>query len=329
MTPLATTRKTNMMRRLTRLLTLLAAILTPPVFAQPLNHIAAIVNSTVITSDKVNQAASQIVHRLKQANQPLPPQQLLNTHVLNQLINQTLLLQLAKRANVTVSTAELSQAIKRVASRKKMSVADFERTAMAQSGISKSALLTQIKTQLIISKVQQSAIAPQVHITAAQVAAAYKHYQHTQKNSTQYLLSNILIALPSNADTQTIKAAQDKAKTLLKQLHAGDRFAAVSRASSDASNALSGGSLGWSTLNTMPTIFAKAVSQHKSGSIIGPIRAPNGLHILKIVSLKDATSAALSQQDIYRLLFEKSFEAKLQKWLNKMRTEAFVKIIKA
>jgi len=74
------------------------------------------------------------------------------------------------------------------------------------------------------------------------------------------------------------------AATLLKEAKEKKDFAALAREfSKDGSNAPNGGDLGWFTKGRMVQAFEKAAFAGKTGEVLGPVRTPFGLHIIKIL----------------------------------------------
>ena len=92
--------------------------------------------------------------------------------------------------------------------------------------------------------------------------------------------SHILLPLEGGEDTAATRAL---AKTIIRDATAGKDFAALARQySKDLGSAQRGGDLGWFGKNRMVPEFEKAAFAAKPGQIVGPIRSPYGLHIIKV-----------------------------------------------
>ncbi|HUI09669.1 MAG TPA: peptidylprolyl isomerase [Bacteroidota bacterium] len=71
---------------------------------------------------------------------------------------------------------------------------------------------------------------------------------------------------------------------IMKDAKEGKDFGELARQySKDGSNAGSGGDLGWFTKGRMVPAFEKAAFAGKTGEVVGPVRTPFGLHIIKIL----------------------------------------------
>jgi peptidyl-prolyl cis-trans isomerase SurA len=76
--------------------------------------------------------------------------------------------------------------------------------------------------------------------------------------------------------------AQRLADGVMAQLKAGASFADLARAHSKGPAAAEGGSLGWRAVDRLPALFVQAVASAKPGAVVGPLKSPNGLHILRL-----------------------------------------------
>ena len=100
------------------------------------------------------------------------------------------------------------------------------------------------------------------------------------KGKNEYIhAAHILLPL-STPDSAAVKTL---AAEVAKQAREGKDFGALAREySKDGSNAQSGGDLGWFTTGRMVPAFEKAAFAAKPGEVVGPVRTPFGLHIIKV-----------------------------------------------
>lgn len=107
--------------------------------------------------------------------------------------------------------------------------------------------------------------------------------------------SHILLSFDPGDDTTATRAL---ARTLVKDAQAGKDFAALARQySKDAGSAKNGGDLGWFGKGRMVPDFEKAAFAARPGQLVGPIRSPYGLHIIK-VHARDARELKLAHIDL-------------------------------
>jgi parvulin-like peptidyl-prolyl isomerase len=102
-----------------------------------------------------------------------------------------------------------------------------------------------------------------------------------KKGANDYVhAAHILLPL-SGPDSAAVKTL---AADVARQAREGKDFGALAREySKDGQNAGNGGDLGWFTKGRMVPAFEKAVFGAKPGEIVGPVRTPFGLHVIKVM----------------------------------------------
>lgn len=305
----------------------LAGLTCQAVAAEPLDSIAAIVNKDVITSQQVDSALTNVTNNLQAQGAKLPPKNLLRKQVLNQLIDRSLQLQLAKQNGISVSDSDLNAAIDRLAKSKGISSAELVRQGSQQLHLSAQQFKAMLRKQLLLQQIQQSAIAGKVQVTEQSVDQMYNQYLHAANQAKSYHIADILIALPNHATKTQVRLAQAKANMISKKYHAGTPFDRLARDYSDAGNALQGGDLGWKTLAELPTLFEKVVPSLKTKQISTPISAPNGLHIIQLIASKSLAAQNVTKAKVRQYLLERAIHQQTEKWLNQLKQTAYIKIM--
>ena len=80
------------------------------------------------------------------------------------------------------------------------------------------------------------------------------------------------------------------------KLKAGTDFSQAAVAQSQDQNALQGGDLGWRKFAEMPDPFIAYVKTMQPGDLAGPIRTPNGFHIIKLIEIRGLGNTSAPQQ---------------------------------
>jgi peptidylprolyl isomerase/peptidyl-prolyl cis-trans isomerase D len=92
--------------------------------------------------------------------------------------------------------------------------------------------------------------------------------------------SHILLSFEAGQDTMAVR---NLAKTIMRDIAAGKDFGALAHQySRDLGSAARGGDVGWFGKNRMVPEFEKAAFAAKPGQVVGPIRTPFGLQIIKV-----------------------------------------------
>ncbi len=149
---------------------------------------------------------------------------------------------------------------------------------------------------------QQSNVNRRISVSDQEVQNFLASELGQQEIQTEFLLRNILIALPEGASPQMIQQAEEKARALYQQLQEGADFAELALAQSNAPNALQGGELGWRRESELPEALASAVSKLSPGETSQPIRTPGGFHILKVEDKRGGKVQLVNQIKVRHIL---------------------------
>ncbi|MFA6229610.1 MAG: peptidylprolyl isomerase [Rhodanobacter sp.] len=257
-----------------------AQLLTPGAAAsQPLDRIVAVVNDDVILQSDLDDAVHAVQQQYASHTDQLPPMNVLQQQVLNRLILMRLQIQKAQDQGITVSSADIDQAVAGVAQQNKLTP-DQLRAAVEQSGSSFAAFRQQLADQITVQRLHQSVVQSSVAVTDGEIdnllsSPTYK--------SGEIHLGHIQISIPGGADAAAIQAAQAKAEQAIAAIRGGMDFNAAAIRFSDAPDALDGGDLGWRKMDEIPAAFASTVESMKPGEVSSALRGPTGFHILKLI----------------------------------------------
>lgn len=278
-------------------LVLAAAILVPSLSqpvraAQVVDYIVAVVNDEVVLSSELEQSLQQIKGQLGGRGQ-LPDEEVLRRQVLERLVVTKAQVQRALQGGLTVSDQDLNQAMEDIAARNGMSLAQFAQV-LRREGIDYLQVRRQIRDEMLVNQLRQREVDARILVTDEDVALLLE--QQAGQEQVEYLLSHILIAVPSGADPEARDEAEAKARDIVRQAREGADFSQLAITHSDSPRALEGGDLGWRRGNALPTLFADAVPRMQAGDVSEPINASGGLHIVKLMDKRGATAGALVRE---------------------------------
>lgn len=278
-------------------LVLAAAILLPSLSqpvraAQVVDYIVAVVNDEVVLSSELEQSLQQIKGQLGSRGQ-LPDEEVLRRQVLERLVVTKAQVQRALQGGLTVSDQDLNQAMEDIAARNGMSLAQFAQV-LRREGIDYLQVRRQIRDEMLVNQLRQREVDARILVTDEDVALLLE--QQAGQEQVEYLLSHILIAVPSGADPEARDEAEAKARDIVRQAREGTDFSQLAITHSDSPRALEGGDLGWRRGNALPTLFADAVPRMQAGDVSEPINASGGLHIVKLMDKRGAAAGALVRE---------------------------------
>lgn len=254
--------------------------------AEKLDKIAAIVNDEVITENELQGEIELLRERLSQKKVALPSPEILRQQVLDHSIDVDLQIQIAKRNNIKIDATAIDDALKGIAERNNLTL-DSLKNSMISQGLTWKKYRENIKKEMLLSRVQQGAVG-QIIVSDTEVDDFLK--ANKQKENHLFHIKDLVISLPEAPSPEVIKKANDKAHDLMLALRKGLDFSEAAVSKSGGEFVFEGGDLGFRQLAGLPEMFASRVVKMKAGDIEGPIRAPNGFHIIKLVEVKGDTA---------------------------------------
>lgn len=255
-----------------------------PVAAAPIeiDRIVAVVNNGVITEYELRSRVDQILRQLAGQNTQAPPRRVMERQVLERMITDKALLQIAEDTNIRVDGPQLDRAIANIAQRNNLDPDAF-RKALEAEGTNFDAFREQIRTEITVGRLRDREVESRVLVTEAEIDNFLAGAARDVGQQDEYNLGHILVLTPEGASPEQLAQLRAKAENALAELKGGMDFAQVSVAYSDAANALQGGGLGWRGQAQLPSLFIDAVKSLRPGGVSGVIRSPNGFHILKLL----------------------------------------------
>ena len=268
-----------------------------------LDRIVAIVNDDIIMQSELESRSAVVRAQLSASQTRLPSDEILNRQVLDRLIIDSIQLQMAQQQGLKISDRQLNETLEQVASRNGMTLEQF-REALIAEGQDYASAREQIRNELLLTQVQQSNVNRRIRVSEQEVQNFLASEQGQAASSPDYLLSNILIAVPEQATPQMLKTAERKALDLYQQLLEGADFAEAAVANSNAQNALNGGDLGWRKSSELPEVIATIASTLAPGEFSKPVKTSSGFIIVQMRDQRGGQAALVEQTLVSHILLK-------------------------
>lgn len=291
----------NLTRKLTATSLLLASSLLPGLaHAQTiaLDKVVAIVDNDVVMASELNQRMLMVISQLRAKEAQMPSEDAIRSQLVEQLISESLQLQIGRRAGIEISDAQVAQHITRTVQSNKLTQAQFEQQ-LAADGVSLKGLEAQIRRDMTIEQVQRGSVNRRIRISDQEVENFLKSKQGKFWSSPDYELGHILI--PASADNAVAKAEE-----IVKKLRNGADFRKLAVTDSKGQNALKGGDLGWRKAAQMPELFVDTIAAMSKGEISEPLRSGAGFHIVKVYDIRGAQEQLVAQAKVRHILVKPS-----------------------
>ncbi|MEI8054870.1 MAG: SurA N-terminal domain-containing protein [bacterium] len=292
----------------------------------PLDKIAAVVNGDVITQSELDKRITLVSHQPAENNSVALKTSVLRKQALDGLIDSLLQVQLAQRVGMQVSDAEVDSAISSIAKNNHLAVDQLQKSLQEQ-GISVREYREQIREQLLAARVQQQFLGKDVVVSDKEVESVLRNPPKMSNAPMQYHVADILIALPDKASPGQIKAAADVATKIVAKLKHGADVEQTAKEYNTAEQQVQNNDLGVRKIDELPTLFTKEVAKMQIGQVAGPIKAPNGLHLLKLLEAQgQSQEVKFTAERAKEFVFRQKFEEKIKSWLKELREAAYIKI---
>jgi len=233
-----------------------------------LDRVAVIVDDGVIMESQIEDTLVDIKKSYEEQNLPLPPIDVLMEQITERLIIEELQLQLADRAGVKISDAELNVTFERLASNNSMTLEEFI-AFVENQGDSYEQLRESIRRDMRIQRIQRGRVDSNIDITEKEFEAFLATDETLAALEPELLVRQILVK------------DKDTAELIKTKLESED-FGNLAIQYSISSNASSGGLLPWRKAVEMPELFENAVKKQSIGFISEPLESGSGYHILKL-----------------------------------------------
>lgn len=286
---------------LSALLAASSSALAAPV---PLDKVVAVVNDEIVLDSEFKSKLAQVKQQLSTRQQRIPPDNILESQVMNRLVIDNIMLQLAKKQGIKVSDRQLNQAINDIAARNNMTLEQF-RSALIAEGQDYIQAREQIRQEILLTQVRQSNVNRRISVSEHEISNFLKSDKRASAN-TELLLSVILVSIPNGATPEEIQSAEQKARLIHGELEAGANFAEVAIATSNAPNALNGGDMGWRKVSELPETLADIASDLKVGEVSQPVRATSGFFITQLRDKRGGEVQLVEQTKVRHILLKPS-----------------------
>jgi peptidyl-prolyl cis-trans isomerase C len=301
-----------------------AAAALPP---DKIPAVVARVNGQEIKKSELMDGAQVIQMRMAQSGQPVSPTADLYRQVLDQLIAIQLLQQDAKAQGITISDAELQQAI--AARKRGFPSEEVFKKALAQAGVTEDHFRQQTRDGITLQKYIATKLAPKATVSDQAAREFYDKHKAEMQVPERLHLRHILITVDPKAPPADREKARQKAQDILKRAQGGEDFAKLAQAFSDDPSKAQGGDLGLVGKGQTPPAFETAAFALKKPNDLSPVVEVNyGFHIIQLVERQAPTTLSFDQvkDRVTQLLKQEQVQKVIQARAGELRAKSKVQV---
>ena len=270
------------------------------------DRIVAVVNKDVITASELAERTAFAERQLRRENIALPERALLERQMLERLVLEKAQLQLAADSGLRVDELQLDRAVQRIAEGNKATLAEF-RSRLEGEGVAFDKFRADVRQQILLTRLREREVDDRVQVSDSEIDI-FLEVNRATAGAVEYNAAHVLVRIPEQAAPERIEQARARAEKARADAMAGGDFARLAASTSDAADALQGGSLGWRASSRLPELFADALKTMQPGDVSGVLRSPAGFHVLKLLERRGAGLAAPVTQTRARHILVKTSE---------------------
>jgi peptidyl-prolyl cis-trans isomerase SurA len=292
--------------------------------AEVIERVAAVVNDQAILLSDLRRRAAPF---LEQALEDAPDQgertlriKKIYKQLLQQLVDEELVEQAAKKMNVSVTDSEVDQAIDNVRRQNGMTEDAFWQAVKGQ-GFTDKQYRQDVRKQLLRLKVLNQRVRSRVNMTEQIVREAYDDRLRDARRAQKFRASHVFTPLPPTASATEVKEAMNAARQTRARL-TPDNFDAV------AGQTRGGGDLGWLDQGDLPAELEEVLLGLSEGEIGQPVRGPSGIHIFIVRERQSGANAVppfeQMRAQIQNELLDKAMQRQEELFLKGLRRDAVI-----
>ncbi|MEM8593638.1 MAG: peptidylprolyl isomerase [Pseudomonadota bacterium] len=260
---------------------------------QNLDSVVAIANNGIITESQVQKRISA----LRKSNVRSPD---IRSTALEQIVLETIQMQIAKRANINVSDDQVNKTIADIAQQRRKSIESLK-SELKQQNVPFKQFFEDTRRNLILQRVQHGSLRDKINITDRDVENHLTTTHGKKINATQYRVLNILLPGKKTKNNklfiESLRSSLMKGEVSLKAIVKKQRFDDRKVKVSDT---------GWVTQNDLPESFQNVITQLKKNEISRSVASRDGYHVLMLVGKKTQKNTFNTQYLAQHILVKKT-----------------------
>jgi len=269
-----------------------------------IDGVAAVVNTGYVTRKEID---DRILALQKQGTK-LPDPVVLRQTIMERLIIEKIQLQEAEQEGIVVSNKELDKIIGDIASKNKLSVAEFKQKVIA-SGSTFERYKEMLRDDIIISRFREREVEGKIKISDAEIdnyiadrtramteGGAPRSAPAAPGSPEEIDVAQIFISVDAGAGAGAQADAKKKAEALLRDARGDVDFLQLGAMAAKDDPKIKFQELGYRTPDRLPQLFYEAIRNTGGGQVANSVvKSPAGYHVLKVLDRR-ALAASAPQQ---------------------------------
>ena len=293
-----------------------------------IDRIAAIVNQDVITLSEVEKLASPFQQDI-QTNDRWEKKEQFNEiyrKVLEKLIEEKLIDQEVKRAEIKVTSKEIEGALEEVKRRNAVTQEGLEK-ALANEGMTLEFYKNEIAKRIQRMKLINWAVKVESKAEEKELRDFYQKNIDRYRVNETYRPGQILFLIPQGAQPEEVLEIRKKCQKVLEKIKGGEDFGEMAIFYSQHISSKDRGDLGYFKKGELLPEIEKEALRLQVGEVGGIIRTPFGFHIIKLL---DRKGGPLPFEEVKERVkadaYEKEMEKAYQQFISTLKEKSIIEI---
>jgi len=299
----------------------MAAVMVGPDGARSdvVDWIVAVVNDDIVLHSDLQRRLEEVKAASPRLEAEMGEDALRRT-VLQQMIRERLTEQEVKRYGISVSEAEVDEAVERLKQANGYTDDQLE-YVLGQEGGSLETLREKVRKELERSRLLQRVLKSKTVITREQIDAAMQSVERSSEGERRRLA---VILLPAaRGDGEKL------AREISDRLKRGEDFADLARRHSQGPARQEGGDIGYIATEELAPDIREATRGLGRGEISEIVRSKGSYYIFKVLDVESRPSAVADEtlrDKVHDRLFQQEINRKYEEWIQGLERRSFIKI---
>lgn len=283
-------------------------------------QVVATVNGEEILQSSLDLIITRIVIPQFQAQNPgkelsAEQKKMVEGNILNQLVTQQLILQVAAKSNLMADEAMVNQR--------------FDAFKAQRPEVADEHMRQLIADEILTQQTVQQEVISKVTLTDEEAQNYYNERKDQFNQPEQVQTSHILIQVAQDAPQEEKDAAKKKIQEILTMAKEGKDFAELAKEYSEGPSKENGGDLGFFAKGVMVKPFEDAAFALDEGAISDVVETQFGYHIIKVTGKKAQRTAPFEEvkAQIKQRLLQQKINLERRNWVEALKSNATIEIM--
>lgn len=255
------------------------------------DSIVTLINDHIILDSDVKKNLNTTTsHNTNKINQTLSPTTSSYQEMIDQLIKKILISNAANQENISIENNEINKTINEILNVRHITLNQLK-TYLTKIGSNYNEYYLKLHQDMINNIMCERIVHQRIHILPDEINEITPILNAIDYNK-QFKIIHIIIPTPIYATHQQIQFAENNAKNIIlnhKTEHDIIKIINTYNSKNHIFHTIKTQQTSWIYWQDIPTIFDQYLQTIQIGDLIGPIRSYDGIHILKIIDIRNKT----------------------------------------